>query len=105
MILGLRDVRQNPQGLRHEWASLLILDLLRPWLIPAVNGDEVDWSIVTWAIAGHHPSPHHESPPTRPPKEGDSGPEIRLLMGHPDFTPILFWLVRAFSLGDPPASL
>src|SRR5262245_812448 len=38
MIRGLRDVRVNPQGLRHEWVTLLMLESLRAWLLPAVGG-------------------------------------------------------------------
>src|SRR5437763_14627776 len=35
MIRGVRDVRQNPQGLRHEWVSVLILQALKDWLLSA----------------------------------------------------------------------
>src|SRR5262245_26331430 len=38
MITGTRPVRVNPQGVRHEWVSLLILRELRSWLLPAVDG-------------------------------------------------------------------
>ena len=63
MIRRVRDVRQNPQGLRHEWVSILILKALKDWLVPAVDRSEMDFAIVEWAIAGHHPAAVHASPP------------------------------------------
>src|ERR1051325_2038564 len=45
MILGTRDVRVNPQGLRHEWVTLLMLRHLREWLQPAL-GDSQDFAFV-----------------------------------------------------------
>lgn len=106
MILGVRDVRHNPQGLRHEWVSVLMLSSLQPWLLPAVRGSDADWAITLWAIAGHHPAPHHDSPPTGPPTKGGSGPEIVLLTEHPDFTAILAWLMKTFTLGgDAPLGI
>ena len=56
----LRDKRQRlPQGLRHEWATLLMLRSLRLWLLPALGGSELDFEIVEWVVAGHHPAHHH----------------------------------------------
>lgn len=63
MITGRRIVRVNPQGLRHEWVSLLLLRELREWLLPAVDGDARDFTIVEWAVSGHHPAHNHCSPP------------------------------------------
>src|SRR5262249_55198931 len=40
MIRGKRDVRNNPQGLRHEWVTLLMLQRLREWLLPWVVANE-----------------------------------------------------------------
>jgi CRISPR-associated endonuclease/helicase Cas3 len=105
MIRGVRDVRQNPQGLRHEWVTVLMLKQLRPWLLPAVGGCEVDFAIVEWAVAGHHPAFDHPSPPTGPPKQGGSGPEIKLLTGCKDFATILGWLAATFSLAGTPPEL
>jgi CRISPR-associated endonuclease/helicase Cas3 len=103
MILGVRDVRQNPQGLRHEWVSVLILKALKDWLMPAVDQSEVDFAIVEWAVAGHHPAHNHESPPTGPPKQGGSGPAMTLHVDSPDFTAILKWIASNFQLtGAPP---
>ena len=62
MIVGTRDVQQNPQGLRHEWVAVLLLTELRSWLLPAVGGSETDFAISEWAIAGHHPAHNHDSP-------------------------------------------
>ena len=57
MIRGTRDVRINPQGVRHEWITLRMLKELRQWLLPAVAGNEIDFAIVEWAVAGHHHRP------------------------------------------------
>jgi CRISPR-associated endonuclease/helicase Cas3 len=101
MIRGERDVRQNPQGLRHEWITVLMLRQLKEWLLPAVGGADVDFAIVEWAVAGHHPGPHHPSPPKESPP--GSGAEIRLLCGFTDFRYVLTWLADTFeNLSTPP---
>jgi CRISPR-associated endonuclease/helicase Cas3 len=102
MIRGVRDVRQNPQGLRHEWVSILVLRSVKDWLLPALGRDEIAFAIVEWAIAGHHPAFNHESPPRSCPSEGGAGPEITLLTGHDDIRAILNWLQRSFGLSSPP---
>lgn len=102
MVRGCRDVRQNPQGLRHEWVTILVLRELRPWLLAAVEGSDVDFAVVEWAVAGHHPAFHHQSPPRLCP--AGAGAEIRVLADHGEFGPILEWLGQTFSLaGNPPA--
>ena len=45
MIYGTRDIRTQPQGLRHEWVSLLMLKHLEEWFLPAVGGS--NW-ILPW---------------------------------------------------------
>jgi CRISPR-associated endonuclease/helicase Cas3 len=100
MIRGLRDVRANPQGIRHEWGTLLMLRSLREWLLLAVGGSELDFAIVEWAVAGHHPAHHHASPPKDNPD--GSGPTIELLMGENDFRAALAWLGQTFGCGKPP---
>lgn len=100
MITDQRDVSVNPQGLRHEWATILILEQLRDWLLPALGGSDSDWRIVQWAIAGHHPSLDHASPPRAAPD--GSSPELTLLLGHADFAAILDWLASLFALPSPP---
>ncbi|MBW3600761.1 MAG: CRISPR-associated endonuclease Cas3'', partial [Planctomycetes bacterium] len=60
--------RGRKQGLRHEWMTLMMLDLdaryeLRSWLLPAVENDEHDWRVVLWAVSGHHPAHDRPSPP------------------------------------------
>lgn len=97
MIIGQRKL----QGLRHEWATLLMLTKpkLHDWLLPVV-GDETDWQIVLWAIAGHHPAYNRPSPP-RLHVDG-AGSEITLLLGHRDFPECLRVLQASFSLGSPP---
>lgn len=99
MICGSRDVRQNPQGLRHEWVSLLVLMELREWLLPAVDGKATDFAFVEWAVAGHHPAFTHRSPPRDSPD--GSGPEITLHLGHSDFHSSLEWLANEFKLDQP----
>ncbi|MCZ2342354.1 MAG: CRISPR-associated helicase Cas3' [Bacteroidales bacterium] len=105
MIRGVRDIRQHPQGLRHEWATVLMLQHLRAWLLPAVGGNENDFAIVEWAVAGHHPAADHANPPRECPAQGGCGPEMQLLMGHPDFPKILDWFRVLFSLPESPPVL
>lgn len=99
MILRLPSRRDKPQGLRHEWVTLLMIEPLRQWLLPAV-GSDVDLAMVEWAIAGHHPAHHHASPPMASPD--GAGPEIRLQMGHVDFRAALDWIGDMFGLGNAP---
>ncbi|MDW8266022.1 MAG: CRISPR-associated helicase Cas3' [Gemmataceae bacterium] len=98
MIRGRRDVRQRPQGLRHEWVTILMLQPLRRWLLPAVGGNETNLDLVEWAVAGHHPAYDHESPPRSSPD--GAGTEIILLTEHPDFGCILNWLKDTFHLSE-----
>jgi CRISPR-associated endonuclease/helicase Cas3 len=100
MIRRTRNVHQNPQGLRHEWVTVLMLRILRDWLLPAVGGDDADFAIVEWAVAGHHPAVTHPSPPKETP--AGAGADITLLMGHPDFTAALRWFRTAFGLAAVP---
>ena len=104
MVIGTRDVQQNPQGLRHEWVAVLLLKELRSWLLPAVGGSETDFSITEWAIAGHHPAYNHDSPPRGCPP--GAGADMRLHTDHADFDAILGWLRNRFDLaaGPPPMS-
>ena len=101
MLLGKRDVQRNPQGLRHEWMAVLMLKHLKPWLLPAVGGHEIDFAIAEWSVAGHHPAHTHEHPPRSCPS--GAGANIRCLTDHADFTAILGWLRGRFHLsGAPP---
>lgn len=90
----------TPQGLRHEWVTLLMLALpnWRKWLTPALT-DSNDWDHVLSAIAGHHPAHKRPSPPTEP--QGGRT-EIVLYTGHPDFHACQDWLGSTFPLSDPP---
>lgn len=94
MLAGRRNILQNPQGLRHEWASILMAQPLKQWLLPAVAGSQTDFGIVEWAVAGHHPSPNHESPPRTCPF--GAGVEIQFLLAHPDGEAILDWVATLF---------
>ncbi|MBA2227424.1 MAG: CRISPR-associated helicase Cas3' [Thermogemmata sp.] len=102
MIRGQRDVQTHPQGLRHEWVTVLLLQQLRHWLMPALEDEGKDWAIVEWAVGGHHPAEDRETPPTGPPEGGGCGPHITFLTDHPDFTTILEWLAETFHLAPPP---
>lgn len=103
MILGTRNVQQNPQGLRHEWVTVLMLQELKAWLLPAVSGSETDFTLVEWAVAGHHPAHNHESPPRCCPP--GAGADIRFHTDHADFQAIPKWLKKAFRLGAEPPVL
>lgn len=98
MICGSRDVRQNPQGLRHEWVTVLILQELRPFLLPAVDGNECDFDLVEWAIGGHHPAHNHQNPPRTCP--AGAGVNLRLCLGE-DFIACLTWLGATFNPSQP----
>lgn len=100
MLYGLRDIRGNPQGLRHEWVTLLMLRQLREWLLPAPNGSSVDFAIVEWAIVGHHPAVDHASPPRTNPR--GAGLEIVLLMGHDDYRAALIRIASLLGLTSLP---
>lgn len=101
MIHGHKDRHGIPQGLRHEWVTLLMLEFkeLQDWLLPAISSDE-DWQIVLWAVGGHHPAYRRESPPKSAPLRGE-GSHIELLMGHADFRGCLEWIKQAFRLPGP----
>jgi CRISPR-associated endonuclease/helicase Cas3 len=90
-----------PQGLRHEWATVLILEepAVRDWLRPAVECD-ADWHVAQWAVAGHHPAHGRPSPP-RLAVDG-TGERLTLLLDHPDFALSLRCLGAALGLGEPP---
>lgn len=101
MILQTRNTQTNPQGLRHEWVTVLLLAELHEWLLPAVGGSETDLAFVEWAVAGHHPAHNHDSPPRSCPPGG--GAAVRVLTDHPDFVVALEWLKATFRLpNDPP---
>jgi CRISPR-associated endonuclease/helicase Cas3 len=102
MIRGQRDVQVQPQGLRHEWVSVLLLQQLRDWLLPAIGHQENDWAIVQWAVGGHHPAEDRQTPPSELPEGGGCGSSITFLTDHRDFTAILEWLAETFCLAPPP---
>lgn len=99
MLLWLPDRRDKQQGVRHEWATVLILKELKSWLLPVVGGSETDFAFVEWAVAGHHPAHNHESPPRSFPP--GAGADIRLHTDHRDFAAILQWLKTTFEIADP----
>ena len=89
----------QPQGLRHEWVSLLLMLDLRDWLRPAVES-ELDWQVVLWAVGGHHPAYGRPSPP-RLFVEG-AGRTLAVHTGHPDFASCLDFLRQSFNLTAAP---
>jgi CRISPR-associated endonuclease/helicase Cas3 len=99
MVLGCR---RDPQGLRHEWVSLLLIEepRLREWLLPAVGSSETDLLIASWAITGHHPAYGRPSPPRLAVEGG--GAEMKLLVGRRDFAAALDWVGEAFNLQVKP---
>jgi CRISPR-associated endonuclease/helicase Cas3 len=101
MIRRAPERMDRPQGLRHEWVSVLLMRALRDWLSPAVGGSETDVAIVEWAVSGHHPAHHHPSPPKNSPD--NAGPELRTRTDHPDFRRVCEWLRDTFGLGPIPA--
>ena len=100
MVYGSRDVHENPQGLRHEWVTLLMLEQLREWLLPALDGSGTDFAIVEWSVVGHHPAVEHACPPRACPS--GAGAEIMLLMGHDDYRTALMRLQSFLELSAPP---
>lgn len=102
MLLRNEARRDKQQGLRHEWVTVLMLQHLRDWLLPAVGGSDIDLAIVEWAVAGHHPAYNHASPPKEAPSGGACGPEFTAFAGHPDFASGLRWLQSTFKLTSPP---
>jgi CRISPR-associated endonuclease/helicase Cas3 len=94
--------RGLPQGLRHEWVSLLILSdaNMHNWLMHAV-GHEYELQIALWAITGHHPAYTRPSPPREPPSRGE-GSEMRLLLDHEDVGQSMALIARWFGLPEAP---
>lgn len=94
----VRYRRKEPQGLRHEWVSLLMTEEpnLRRWLLPALADNETDFLITAWAITGHHPAYGRPSPPRLAVEGG--GDQMQLFVRHPDFAATLAWLGDAFDL-------
>ena len=89
MVWGVRTV---PQGLRHEWVTVLLLDRLRDWLKTAPEVTDEDLAIAEWAVAGHH----REEPPKPGELPRGTGPTLTVLAGHKDFGPALDVVAREF---------
>jgi CRISPR-associated endonuclease/helicase Cas3 len=103
MVTRLRDVRVNPQGLRHEWVTVLLLQQLRDWLLPAVAGSEDDFAVVEWAVAGHHPAYNHASPPRL--NLPGAGKAVELFTHAKDFLAALAVVRSRLSLVDEPPEI
>ena len=90
---------EHRQALRHEWATLLIIDepAWTAWLRPAVPDDE-DWEILRWAIAGHHPKYGRSAPP----EIGEGRLCMQLPLDSSDVGEIVSWLQATFNLQDGP---
>jgi CRISPR-associated endonuclease/helicase Cas3 len=102
MVHYLKERYGRPQGLRHEWVTLWILErtAVGDWLRPAIGDDPADWQIVCWAVAGHHPAYNRPSPP-RLAMDG-AGDTLHLLLDHPDFAECLQVVANALGLAGPP---
>ena len=95
------------QSIRHEWATLLLLDGTAPdgadgwgqWLRAALSEADAgtEWEVVRWAVAGHHPKYGRSAPPA--PREGPPSITIdtRAMDGIAD------WLTETFDLPAAPA--
>ena len=90
------------QALRHEWVTWLILNDrelgLRDWLLSALDGEEDDWRILCWSIAGHHPRYDRSAPPDL----ADGPMKLSLPLDHPDVIEVLQGIGDTFHLGKPP---
>ena len=103
MLCRLKDRAGRRQGIRHEWVSVLLLERLKQWLLPAVNGDETDFAIVQWAVGGHHPAYNRASPPRRREPRGE-GDQISVSIQHPDFGECLRAIAKRLNLSEPDAN-
>jgi len=93
MICQSQDRRDKPQGIRHEWVTILMLKELREWLRPAVTSN-LDFAMVEWAVSGHHPGHNHVSPPRTCP--AGAGTQLQLCVVHKDFADCLNWIGTTF---------
>lgn len=95
MLLKSRDRLDKPQGLRHEWVTVLLLreQPLRNWLVSVAG--EADAAIVEWAVGGHHPAYNRESPPRRADPRG-AGDRMTVHAEYRDFAECLAWLGKEF---------
>lgn len=103
IVKGQRNPMTTPQGLRHEWVTVLMMQMLRPCLME-VLGSERDFDVVMWAVAGHHPSSKHPSPPRSCPPGASA--EMKLLLSALAEHGLREWLVEAAatsSVGNFPA--
>ena len=91
------------QGLRHEWATgLMIRDYgLFDWLASYWDDDQEVLHAAVWAIHGHHPRPLRPSPPGEV-VEG-AGEQMTLLLGHEEFHRCLRVIASALGLSEPPS--
>lgn len=98
----LRRRRLGAQGLRHEWVTLVVLEdtNVQRWL-RGILDFACEWSLVLWAVTGHHPSHDRPSPPGEAPS-GSGNSEMRLLLGHADFSECLSCIAAKFDLRTPP---
>lgn len=86
------------QGIRHEQMSLVIYDVLRPWLEPLWDGMP-PWAeaAAVFSMTGHHrkyPDPYQDS---------RTGLRVKALLGHSEMKRIIDIGVKRFNLGVPPS--
>ncbi|MFO0796366.1 MAG: CRISPR-associated helicase Cas3' [Gemmataceae bacterium] len=95
MLLKSPARKDRPQGLRHEWVTVLLLrePALRTWLVALVG--EADAAVVEWAVGGHHPAYNREAPPHRG-DPGGAGDKLTVFTGTNDFRACLTWFADTF---------
>ncbi|MBN2325947.1 MAG: CRISPR-associated helicase Cas3' [Candidatus Omnitrophica bacterium] len=95
----LPDQCGKAQGLRHEWVTFLMIQEMKEWLLPVLDGDPLQWLALECAITGHHPAYNRPSPPQSN-REG-SGREMTIYYDHPDFHQCLEFVKNEFHLDNP----
>jgi len=95
-FLRMLDGSPLPQGIRHEWISLLLArdPTCEAWLRSAFASDE-EWHAFQWAVCGHHRRPW-------PDTVSGAGPCLKVLSAHRDFAECLSHVAQCLGLVSPP---
>ncbi|MDO5567142.1 MAG: CRISPR-associated endonuclease Cas3'', partial [Planctomycetia bacterium] len=95
------------QSIRHEWILFLLLRFspLGTWIRSALESD-IDFTILVWAIAGHHRKEKAEIT-MKSDKDAEitmkSDKDMEILFIGDDFQVCLNWVADEFKLASPPA--
>ncbi|MEW6125669.1 MAG: CRISPR-associated helicase Cas3' [Acidobacteriota bacterium] len=99
MVRRLRDVKTQPQSIRHEALSGILCTQvkdLREWLCPAsVSDSELIFQAAICAVVGHHLK-------TDKPTRDSIGLELKVYLNHKDFKGLLQLGAKRLNLGSPP---